>query len=248
MEIDHYKKIGKNKYKIILTNNMELTLYEDVILKYELLLTKEIKEKDLSKIKKDNSYYEAYYTAVKSLTAKFKSIHDTRVFLKNKEYDEDTVNKVISKLLEQGYLNDESFAKSFINTKIITTNNGPYKVYNELSKHNIATDILDKEIKAYDEELQISRIDKIINKLIRSNNSRGGAVLRNKIINDLINLGYSKEMIDKVINNYSFSNDKELAEREYNKLYARLSRKYSGEELKYKIKEKMYQKGLYYDE
>ncbi len=248
MEIIRYKKIGQNKYKIILSNNMELTLYEDVILKYELLLTKEIKDKDLSKIKKDNSYYEAYFTAVKSLTSKFKSVSDTKVFLRKKEYDEITINKVVSKLLEQGYLNDESFARSFINNKIITTNNGPYKVYNELTKHNVSSNILDKEIKAFDEELQVSRIDKIINKLMKSNNSRGGAVLRNKILNDLINLGYSKDMIDKVIDKYSFSPDKSIVEKEYNKLYARLSKKHSGDELKYKIKEKMYQKGLYYEE
>ena len=51
-----------------------------------------------------------------------------------------------------------------------------------------------------------------------------------------------------VISNYQFGNDIELAKKEYDKLYKKLSRKYSGEELKYKIKEKLYQKGLKYEE
>ena len=39
-----------------------------------------------------------------------------------------------------------------------------------------------------------------------------------------------------------------MVKKEYDKLYKKLSRKYSGNELEYKIKEKLYQKGLYYEE
>ena len=45
----------------------------------------------------------------------------------------------------------------------------------------------------------------------------------------------------------SFNDTSDIAKREYEKLYKRLSRKYSGKELEYKIKEKLYQKGLSYE-
>ena len=61
-------------------------------------------------------------------------------------------------------------------------------------------------------------------------------------------LGYDVDLINKVILDYDFSNDKDMVKKEYDKLYKRLSRKYSGNELEYKIKEKLYQKGLYYEE
>ena len=41
MKINKFKKVGKNKYKIIF-DNTDLTLYEDVILKYDLLIKKEV--------------------------------------------------------------------------------------------------------------------------------------------------------------------------------------------------------------
>ena len=103
MDIVRYKKTGKNKYKITLSNNVELTIYEDVILKYELLLKKKINDKDLTKIKELNSYYEAYYFAVNSLNSKFKSISDMKRILKDKEYSDTIIDDVISKLIEQGY-------------------------------------------------------------------------------------------------------------------------------------------------
>ena len=57
----------------------------------------------------------------------------------------------------------------------------------------------------------------------------------------MLNLGYDLDIVQMVISNYQFGNDIELAKKEYDKLYKKLSRKYSGEELKYKIKEKLYQ-------
>ena len=42
MKILRYEKHGKNKYKVFLENYDYLILYEDIILKYELLLKCEI--------------------------------------------------------------------------------------------------------------------------------------------------------------------------------------------------------------
>ena len=41
MKINKYKKVGKNKYKVYFDNN-EIILFEDVILKYDLLLLKDV--------------------------------------------------------------------------------------------------------------------------------------------------------------------------------------------------------------
>ena len=71
---------------------------------------------------------------------------------------------------------------------------------------------------------------------------------RKKITTDLVNLGYDSELVYKVLSKYNFNDIKDIAEREYNKLYKKYSKKYDGEELKYKIKQAMYQKGLVYEE
>lgn len=87
----------------------------------------------------------------------------------------------------------------------------------------------------------------MINKAIKSNKSRAGIVLKKKIINDLINLGYESFLISNIINNFSFSSGNDILKKEYEKLYKKLSKKYSGSELKYKIKQKLYQKGFVYE-
>ena len=62
---------------------------------------------------------------------------------------------------------------------------------------------------------------------------------------NLINLGYDKEMINDCLNHISIDNLDELKEKEKEKVRKKLERKYSGDELERKIKEKLFQKGFF---
>ena len=246
LRITKYKKSTNGKYKVYLEDGRELSLYEETILKFELLLKKEVT--DIPKINEYNLEWDVYYVALKSIKSRFKSVHDTREFLVKKEYPIELIDKAIERLVKQGYLNDDSFTKGFINSQIVTTSNGPYKIRRELSDKGISSKIIDDNIDVFDDRLQIERINKLASKMLRSNRTRGGSVLRKKITTDLVNLGYDAELIYKVLTNFSFNDTKEIAEREYNKLYKKYSKKYEGEELNYRIKQAMYQKGLIYEE
>lgn len=246
LKITKYKKSTNGKYKVYLEDGRELSLYEETILKFELLLKKEVT--DIPKINEYNLEWDVYYVALKSIKSRFKSVHDTREFLVKKEYPIELIDKAIDRLVKQGYLNDDSFTKGFINSQIVTTSNGPYKIRRELSDKGISSKIIDDNIDVFDDNLQIERINKLASKMLRSNRTRGGSILRKKITTDLVNLGYDAELIYKVLTNFSFNDTKEIAEREYNKLYKKYSKKYEGEELNYRIKQAMYQKGLIYEE
>ena len=248
MKILKYRKGSNGKYKLLLDNGMELVLYEEVILEYSLLLNKVIDDKILIDIDRANQEYDVYYVALKALNSRIRSIADLRQLLRRKEYPFEMVEKALDKLIRQGYLNDRSYTKSFINNQIITTNNGPYKIKKMLLDKGVEENIIDDEMISFTDSLQCSKIDKIIMRGIKSNTSRGGVILKNKIYNDLRQLGYDISLINEVINKYEFGNDKNLAKKEYDKLYRKYSKKYEGYELEKIIKEKLYQKGLKYEE
>lgn len=248
LRIIKYRRMANGKYKVELDTGSDLLLYEDVILKYELLLLKEIDDKLLIEVDKANQEWDVYYVALKSLKSRFKSIKDLRDSLLKKEYPKDLVDSAINRLIKQGYLDDNSFARGYINTQIVTSLKGPNKISKELFIKGVSNNIIADELKVFDVNLQKEKIEKIINKEIKINRTRGGVVLKNKIVNDLINLGYSFDIVQSVIDKFEFSDNLDIAKKEYDKLYKKLSRKYSGRELEYKIKEKLYQKGLYYED
>ena len=248
MKVIKYKKMANSRYKVYLEDNHELLLYEDVILKYNLLIRKDIDEKLIIEMDKYNQECDVYYVALNSIKNRFRSTYELKGILLKKEYPIDLVDRAIDKLTKQGYLNDRSYCKSFINNQMITTNNGPFKIIRELNEKKVDSNIIDEEIEVFSEEEQIHRIKKLIEKGIKTNHSRGGVVLKQKIYNDLKNLGYDISLINSVISSYEFESNKDIAKKEYDKLYKKYSRKYTGDELKYKIREKMYLKGLVYEE
>ena len=58
------------------------------------------------------------------------------------------------------------------------------------------------------------------------------------------NKGFYKEDINTIINEYEFNDNNLIKEKEYNKLKKKLSKKYSGEELEYRIKLGLLKKGF----
>ena len=62
--------------------------------------------------------------------------------------------------------------------------------------------------------------------------------------NDLSNLGYPEELINEATNNFTYPSDTPILEKEFEKLYRKLSQKYQGDTLKYKLKDNLYRKGF----
>lgn len=245
MRIIKYKKGSKGLYKVELDDGRVLSLYEDVILKFDLLLKKEIMDSDLDSINKYNLECDVYYVALNNIKSRFKSEFELRNILKKKEYPDEYIELAINKLIKQGYLNDRLFTRSYINNQMLTTSRGPLRIQRDLLDKKIDYNVINEELSVFSEEEQMMKIKKIISKKLQSNHSRGGYVLKQKVVNDVKLLGYDSLVISRVISEFDFSsNDDDIAKKEYNKLYKRLSHRYSGDELERKIREKLYQKGL----
>lgn len=247
MKINKYKKKKNGLYEVEFENGKTLNLYEEVILKYELLL-KPFDVKMMYEIEKYNQECDVYYVALKYLKFKARTILEVKEYLLKKEYPQEAVDKAIALLKKQGYLNDLSYSKSYLNLKLLTSNCGPKKIRQELKKKGVVDSFIEEVLEEYTTDIQKEKVKKLVSKKIASNHTKSSKVLKQKIMVDLINEGFSRSMIIDELSKYQLEDSKELIQKEYDKLYKKLSRKYSGKELELKIKQKMYQKGLNYEE
>lgn len=248
VQVEKYKKMRDGKYKVSFSNGKEMDLYEEVILKYELLLKKEIDTKKILGMIDYNQECDAYYAALKYLKTRLRSYKEVFDLLKKKEYPLTIITKVLDRLLEQGYLNDSQYASSFLHEQLLTTSRGPNKICYELTKKGISQDIILEVISSYSDEMELEKIRKIIHKMVKSNRNRSTLMLKRKIEQDLLQQGFHRHNIQTVMEEVSISSSEEIRKREYDKLYRKLSSKYSGEALEYQIKQKMYQKGFCYED
>lgn len=244
MKISKIQKLNSGKYKLHLSNGDKITTYDDVILKYNLLFDKEINSEMLNLLNKETNYFDNYNKAVKFISLRIRSEYELVNYLTKRNVSDNDIKKIVDRLKEINLLNDKAFVKAFVSDKIHLSQMGPYKIKSELLSHKIDEKIINNEIDSIDQSIIFDKLVKQMTKKIKSNQKYSNYVLKQKLMNYFINLGFSSEMINEVFENLKNDDSLSILNTEYNKLYKKLSKKYQDNELFYNIKNKLYQKGF----
>lgn len=247
MKIDKIVKNKNGKYKILFDNKESLTTYDDVILNNGILFKKQLTVEEFDKIIKENNYYEIYNKTLKFISSKMRSLKEVVVFLDKKDVCIKDKEKIVMKLKEINLINDERFANAYFQDRINLSTDGPIKIKNELKNNDIKDEVIDEVFSKIDLNMVYEKLDKQIQKKVRANHNKSIFILKQKIFNDMINLGYDKIMIADIIEKRVKENST-IINKEYNKLKSKLSRKYSDNKLEEQIGLRLYQKGFSLEE
>ena len=246
MDINKIVKMKNNKYKIYINNETIIT-YDNVILENNLLYKKSIDTNLYNKILNDTSYFDIYNKTVKYILKKRRSKKEVKLYLDKFDINDSDKNKIINKLKEIKLINDIEYCKAYINDKLYLSKEGINKIKSHLLNENIPLEIIEKELKNIDIEIFDNRLEKLIIKKIKNNKKYSNNILKQKVLNEMINLGYEKNKVLDILEN-NISSDNEVLKKEFDKLYNKLKIKYASYELKNKIKQKLLQKGFKIDE
>lgn len=242
MEVKSYKKLKNNLYEITLDNGEKHKLYDDVILRYELLIDKELKKKKLEEILSENALLDAYYRALKYINTKLRTELEIRKYLFRYEFSNDQIDYAISRLKADGYINESLYVQAFINDSITLSLNGPKKIKDTLNKLGLNETLIDSYLSKIPSDTWLPRIKKIVEKKAKINKS-GERVFKNKVYSDLVALGYYSYDIKSFLDSFTLDTG-DIFKREADKMYNKLSSKYSGVELELRFKQKMFAKGF----
>lgn len=242
MKIGKYTKLKGNKYSVKI-DDLTIKLYDDVIVKFELLRLKEIDESLFKEITEYNDKLEAYYKSLKYITRKLRTEKEIYKYLE-KDYDKEVILETINRLKKMGYLNKEVYLKCYITDQLNMYLVGPNRIRKDLVSLGYKEEEFNQMIDDIDDDIWFQKIEKLVKKKIASNRNLGNSKLKEKISFDLSNLGFYKWMIEEVIHNSEFKDNSSILEKEYNKFYNKLSRKFDGSTLDYQVRIKLLQKGF----
>ena len=158
--------------------------------------------------------------------------HRTSYSLPRRPYDDQTAGESIGKT--QG---DRSERKLFSRRHIINT----------LKKNGISLEIIDDVVKL-DNDAEFKKALKIATKYQNSIKDKSLNVKKQYIIKKVVNEGFDYQIALKVLESLDFSyevyNEKTILSKETDKLYKRLSKKYSGTELRNRMYYSLISKGF----
>lgn len=244
MEIQSFKKKNGNIYEIKFKDNTKLSLYDDTIIKYNLLVNKKIATKTLKEILDFNQKIEAYYKALKYLSIKMRTKYEISNYLIKNNYDEKIILETIKRLEKEKYLDDTLYIKSYINDQINLSLKGPQKIRQELLKLGFKEEIFQDYLNSFSNDIWQEKIMKIITKKVKSNHNLSDKMLKEKTKQYFLKEGYFLNQILENIDNFEFTIDDNILMKEFNKECIKLSKKYRGYELQNKLKYNLYRKGF----
>lgn len=247
MEVISYKKGHSNIYEVCFDNGKKYKIYDDIILKYEMLIDKKITQKRLEDILRDNTLLDSYYKALKYIGIKMRTEKEIEAYLKRYDFLESDIRYAIKRLKEDGYLDSKKYAEAYVTDAVNLSLDGPKKIEVTLAKLGVSSTITKQFLEKIPDEIWTSRIDKIIAKKAKINN-KSESVFKNKMYSYLITLGYASDDIKNALDDFHLDISVAFL-KEADKTWNALLRKSNdNKEVALKFKNKMYTKGFGLDD
>lgn len=200
MKIDKYEKINKNMYRIYFENGEIIDTYEEIILKFNLLIKKELQTKEYPSVISLTNIYEKYYKTLKYIAIRVRSKKEVKDYLKKNNTEDEDIEYIIKLLEKNNYLNDKIYTELFIKDKLNFTNWGYYKIINSLRNNDIDNNIINEYLKLLDYSIMYDRLYSLIEKYLKINKIKDKYKFKNKLYNHFMTLGYESNMILEIYN------------------------------------------------
>jgi regulatory protein len=141
------------------------------------------------------AYEKTLARAFRLLAAKPRGTAQLRERLLEKT-DEATVEKVIARLLELGYLNDEQFAASFARSRLSFKPLGKTRLRQDLKRQQLDNATVEQTLEnTYEEQSEESLIDRTIEKRLRLKGAPATREESKKLFDYLLRRGFGYELV-----------------------------------------------------
>ncbi len=142
MQITGLKQKGKSEeYYLEIDGEKKGTLQLEVIFKHHLKVGVELDENDYANIKNESDRITCFSKALAYISSRLKTEKQMKDYLLGKGYSFEVANEAIKKLKDYGYLNDEYFAKTFV--EITGKNKGSRYIKQQLYAKGVKSSVID---------------------------------------------------------------------------------------------------------
>jgi len=195
------KRKGQKRPKRIITfsDKSVFEISEDVFISIALEIGSEVDDEYLVELEEKENMHQALHAALSLLNYRLRSTAELYKRLTEKGYNPDIVERVIEKLNEKKFLNDETFARAFIHDKINSRLLGPVVLRRELFPHKLDKEIVEKLLQqAYVEMPEEELVERLIEKRKIKKGQKMTQKERNRLISYLQRRGHQWNVIRTV--------------------------------------------------
>lgn len=131
------------RYSVYIDGKYSFSLGENEFLKLGLHSGLEITEEELARYKGESDYGKWFDKVLNLLSYRLRSEWEIRDYLRRKKAPEEYTDKILNKLSINGYVNDEQFAKRWVEGRRLMKPTSRRKLMMELKQKRIPNDVID---------------------------------------------------------------------------------------------------------
>lgn len=235
----------KGRYNVYLDGKYAFPVAETTLIEFRLINGTELTDSQIKEIQDRENVNKAYGDAVNYLSYQLRTKKEIKDYLYKKEYHRDAVDDVIQRLENLHYLDDESYAKSFINTQLRTTANGPKIIEQKMIQKGVPNDIVQNKILDIDQDILVENATDFAKKQVRKQKRASFKQMLTKIKQSLYQKGFNNEVIEIVLNNLDLEPDEDEELAKLKVLVNKVQHRYDKPE---KLIHYLMTKGYHFDE
>lgn len=245
------KEIKKKPSVVIVTfsNGEKIKLSHSSYVEFRLYEGKEIDEEELHSLLSYEKEGEFYDYALRLLGRENYTVSSMKEKLEGKGASKAQTDSIVKRLEEADLLNDERFARIYVDDIASLRCLGKNKVLSELRSKGIKDEILSSL--CFDEAKEQERAASAVAMLNRKYAKSSNEAKKSKAIAALLSRGFSYEVASKAVEENLAKNDAEGEKiallRDYDISYIRFSRKYEGEKVYEALTAYLLRKGYRYE-
>lgn len=192
--IENQKKI-KKRYSIFIDGEFSFGISEIDLLYYKLEIGKEITKKKYDEIIENLILNQCKEKAFNLISFKNRTIMEMKKRLKEYEYNDEVIERVIEILIKYNYLDDYKYTEKYISDKLEIKGYGKYRIKNELRQKFVSNEIIE-ELLIDTEVIESEKIISLIEKKMRNKRFKDITTKEKyRIFNFLQRRGYSYSII-----------------------------------------------------
>ena len=153
----------------------------------------ELTEEYAGHIKQEGAFSKAYNRAINYLAIRPRSTKEIRDYLWRKQYEPEIAERVMERLEQKGYLRDQQFAKSWVQSRSLTKPMSRRRLSQELSQKGIKDEAKSVALADFDEEAALRQIIEKKGRFSRFRNDK------QKFIQYLARQGFSFDLIQSCL-------------------------------------------------
>ena len=193
------QKRNKDRVNVYIDNEYAFSISMELVYKESLKPRMEIDVERLRDIADKEGYLKCKNAALKIIERSYKTEKEVRDKLREKEYTDSQIEKSIEFLKEYNFVNDDNYAKAYINDKL--SSRGRQKIKYDLIKKGIDIQIIDEKLSLIDSDDERNTAVALAEKKYRTikKSESDEYKLSGKLYRFLISKGYNYDIVKDVV-------------------------------------------------